>query len=82
MEKLLAFLNSLAPDARKIFCDACNTTEGYLRKACSKGEPLGVELCMKIEKESNRYLVVEELRPSVDLTFIRATGCDCKCARE
>ncbi|WP_167760118.1 hypothetical protein [Paraburkholderia pallida] len=47
MDKLLAYLNSLSPDAQRDFARRCGTTIGYLRKAISAGQKLGLELCIK-----------------------------------
>ncbi|WP_338509127.1 hypothetical protein [Burkholderia gladioli] len=52
MDKLLRYLNSLDRPQRKDFCDRIQTTEGYLRKACSTKQSLHPKLCSRIERES------------------------------
>lgn len=71
MDKLLRYLNSLPKQLRVHFCDACSTSEGYLRKACSVGQTISCDLCIRIERESKRAIVCEDLRPDVDWAFIR-----------
>lgn len=74
MEKLLEYLNGLPKDLRVKFVSACDTSEAYLRKAVSKRQKLGAELCVRIERESGRAITCEDLRPDVDWAFIRASG--------
>lgn len=71
MEKLLAFINSMAPAERKAFCDRCGTSEAYLRKAVSAGQKLGESICINIDRESTGAVTVEMLRPDVDWAHIR-----------
>ncbi len=71
MEKLLNYLNSLPSDEQKTFCLQCGTTVGYLRKAVSLGQKIGESLCINIERESQRKVVCEDLRPDVDWAFVR-----------
>lgn len=73
MEKLLSFMNSLGKDERRTFCSACGTTEGYLRKAISKGQRLSADLCIKIDRESKAAVRCEDLRPDADWAYIRST---------
>jgi len=73
MKKLLAYLNALSPDDRKHLCDRLGTSEAYLRKAVSAGQKFGESLCIKIERESKRAVVCEDLRPDVDWAYIRGT---------
>jgi DNA-binding transcriptional regulator YdaS (Cro superfamily) len=72
MDKLLAYLNGLPPDDQKAFATRCNTTVGYLRKACSVGQQLGDMLCLRIGIESAGAVPPEELAPSVDWQYLRA----------
>ena len=71
MQKLLIYLNGLKKDDRAAYAAACDTTEGYLRKAISKGQSLGAELCILLERESNRKVSCEDLRPDVDWAYLR-----------
>ena len=73
MDKLLAYLNSLARPERVQFAERCGTTEGYLRKACCIRQSLGADLCIAIERESSGAVRCEDLRPDVDWKFIRST---------
>lgn len=63
MEKLLSYLNSLPKQDRVRYVDACQTSEGYLRKAISTGQRLGIGLCSRLERESNRAVTRRDLRP-------------------
>lgn len=73
MEKLLKFLNGLPKDERPRFCDACGTSERYLRKAISIHQRLGADLCINIERESKQAVECEDLRPDVDWAYLRGT---------
>lgn len=74
MEKLLAYLNSLPKAERTDLVARCETSEGYLRKAISKGQRLGESLCINLERESGRAIRCEEMRPDVDWAYLRATA--------
>jgi len=63
MEKLLAYLNSLDKEAQAAFADACKTSVGYLRKACSVNQELGAKLSVRIEQESNKTVTRADLHP-------------------
>lgn len=73
MEKLLAYLNSLPKAERTELVTRCETSEGYLRKAISRGQRLGESLCINLERESGRAIRCEEMRPDVDWAYLRAT---------
>ena len=72
MDKLLAYLNGLPPEDQKAFAARCNTTVGYLRKACSVGQQLGDMLCLRIGIESAGAIQPEDLAPGVDWHYLRA----------
>lgn len=72
MEKLLAYLNRLTPEDREAFAKRCETTAGYLRKACSVNQRLGEGLCLRIGAESGGEIKPEDLRPDVDWQYLRA----------
>lgn len=63
MDKLLQYLNSLSKTARAAFCDACGTSEGYLRKAVSAKQLLAVPTCVRIENETGGRVGRKDLRP-------------------
>ena len=71
MDKLLRYLNALTKDERSQFCAACGTSEGYLRKACSVRQTISADLCIRIERETGRTVICEDMRPDVDWAFIR-----------
>ena len=71
MDKLLAYLNGLPPDDQKAFAARCNSTVGYLRKACSVGQQLGEMLCLRIGIESAGAIKPEDLAPNVDWQYLR-----------
>lgn len=72
MDKLLAYLNSLTKAERLELVTRCETSEGYLRKAISKGQRLGERLCINLDRESGRAVRCEDLRPDVDWAYLRA----------
>lgn len=63
MDELLRFINNLPPDERAVFAARCKTSEGYLRKACSKGQKLGPALSVAIEAESGGEVTRKHLHP-------------------
>lgn len=71
MEKLLSYLNSLPKEARSNYVGRCRTSEGYLRKAISKGQRLGEGLCISLDRESGGTVRCEDLRPDVDWAYLR-----------
>ncbi|WP_120967854.1 YdaS family helix-turn-helix protein [Comamonas sp. lk] len=73
MDKLLAYLNSLPKAERLDLVTRCKTSEGYLRKAISKGQRLGESLCISLDRESSGAIRCEDLRPDVDWAYLRTT---------
>lgn len=71
MQTLLNYLNGLGKADRASFVERCGTSEGYLRKAISKGQQLGEKLCIAIDRESKRAVTCEALRPDVDWAYLR-----------
>lgn len=61
--ELRQYLNSLEPEAQADFATRCGTTVGYLRKAISTKQLLGHPLCVSIERESDKQVTRQELRP-------------------
>lgn len=70
MEDLLAYINGLSPQDREAFelelrrlLPNGRTSIGYLRKAISKGQKLGAEICVAVESASARAVTRRALRP-------------------
>lgn len=61
--ELRQYLNGTSPDEQSAFAKRCGTSIGYLRKALSTNQPLGPALCVSIERESNRSVTRQDLRP-------------------
>jgi DNA-binding transcriptional regulator YdaS (Cro superfamily) len=74
MEELREYLNNLTVDEQESFAQRCNTTIGYLRKALSKGQKIGESIVISIERESDRAVTCEHLRPDVDWAYLRGTA--------
>jgi DNA-binding transcriptional regulator YdaS (Cro superfamily) len=74
MEKLLTYINSLSKMDRAQFVAACGTSEGYLRKAVCIDQKIGSDMCINIERASNRAVLCEDLRPDIDWAFLRNPG--------
>jgi DNA-binding transcriptional regulator YdaS (Cro superfamily) len=70
MEELRQYLNSLRPPDQESFASRCDTSLGYLRKAISKGQELGTELVISIERESGGVVRCEHLRPDIDWKYL------------
>jgi DNA-binding transcriptional regulator YdaS (Cro superfamily) len=60
---LRTYLNGLPPLRQHDFASRCGTSLGYLRKALSTGQFLGADICVAIERESERAVTRQELRP-------------------
>lgn len=76
MDKLLTYLNGLPKADRQGFVERCETSEGYLRKAISKGQRLGESLCINIDRESSGAVRCEDVRPDVDWAYLRNASSD------
>ncbi|KAA9166609.1 helix-turn-helix domain-containing protein [Delftia sp. BR1] len=74
MDKLLTYLNGLPKADRQAFVARCDTSEGYLRKAISKGQRLGESLCIAIDRESGGAVRCEDIRTDVDWAYLRNTA--------
>lgn len=74
MDKLLKHLNSLNKADRSAFVAACETSEGYLRKAISTGQKIGERLCIAIDRESQGAVRCEDLRTDVDWEYLRGNA--------
>lgn len=72
MQKLLEYLNRLPTEERDAFAARCETTMGYLRKAISVGQKIGLEICIRIERESDGAVQCEHIRPDVDWWIVRS----------
>lgn len=72
MDKLLGYINSLPADGQTAYATRCGTTVGYLRKACSKKQLLGVDLVARLSAESDRAVRPEDVRPDLDWGYLRS----------
>lgn len=75
MQEILEYLRSLPPAEREAFAARCKTSVGYLRKAVSAKQQLGVELCVHLERESGGVLRCERLFPGLDWEYLRRSAC-------
>ena len=62
MEKLLNYLNAMAPADRDLFAGRCGTTQNYMRKAISTGQTFGPALCVQIERATKGEIRRADLR--------------------
>ena len=60
---------------REQFAARCHTSVGYLRKAVSTKQQLGVELCLHLDRESGGVLRCERLFPGLDWEYLRQVAC-------
>jgi len=65
MENLLLYINSLTPEQRDAYADACGTSIGYLRKAISTGQKFDGALARLLDENSNGKVKKYELRPDI-----------------
>ncbi|GGE75775.1 hypothetical protein GCM10011533_30150 [Streptosporangium jomthongense] len=66
MDPLKSYLNSLTRADQEAYAAACNTSLGYLRKAISTGQRLGVELVVRLHINSGGKANARDIRPDVD----------------
>jgi DNA-binding transcriptional regulator YdaS (Cro superfamily) len=71
---LKAYLETLSVVERNIFAKKCGTTPGHLRNVSYGYRPCGESLAIAIERESERKVRCESLRPDVDWQFLRNTA--------
>lgn len=71
MESLRRYLNALPREGQQDFAARVGTSLGYLRKAISARQSLGVELVSRIHHESGGAVPCEELRPDIDWDVLR-----------
>lgn len=74
MHEILDYLRTLPADERERFAARCGTTVGYLRKAVSAKQQIGVDLCIGLERESGGVLRCERLYPSLDWEYLRRSA--------
>ena len=53
---------------QEAFASRCKTSLGYLRKAISTKQQLGVELVVRLHKQSGGTVRATDIRPDVDWT--------------
>lgn len=73
MKRLLDYLNDLPVPEQQAFAQRCGTSVGYLRKAVSAGARLDGRTCILIERESDRKVRCEDLRPDIEWSYLRGT---------
>ncbi len=66
MDSLRNYLNSMAKAEQESYASSCRTSLGYLRKALSTKQQLGVELVARLHKHSGGQVQAKDLRPDVD----------------
>jgi DNA-binding transcriptional regulator YdaS (Cro superfamily) len=71
--ELKKYLFDLTPDEREAFAKACKTSVRHLQNVAYGYKPAGESLCINIERETNRQVLCETLRPDVDWAFIRGS---------
>jgi len=74
MSSITKYLNGLDVASQLDFARRCGTSVGYLRKAASIGQKIGEGLCIALERESQKAIRCEELRPDVDWAYLRNGG--------
>jgi len=76
MEQLRAYLNAMQRATQREFAARCGTSLQYLRNALSRQQKLGIELCIEIERQSDRRVRCEDLRPDVDWVYLSSRRAD------
>ena len=71
---LKKFWDELTTDERTAFAERCGTTFGHLRNVAYGYKHCAESLAIAIERESNRTVRCEQLRPDVDWAYIRGSS--------
>jgi len=66
MDSLRNYLNSMPRSEQELFAANCRTSLGYLRKAISTKQQLGIELVVRLHKQSQGAVKASDVRPDVD----------------
>jgi len=66
MNSLKNYLNSMSKSDQEAYATSCRTSLGYLRKAISIKQNLGVELVARLHKHSSGFASAQDIRPDVD----------------
>jgi len=66
MKTLRNYLNRMPRAEQERFASECKTSLGYLRKAISTKQRLGIELVARLQKHSGGAVLATDLRPDVD----------------
>jgi len=72
MNSLRLYLNSMSRADQEAYAKKCRTSLGYLRKALSTRQKLGVELVSRLHKHSGGAARATDIRPDVDWREFRA----------
>jgi len=66
MDSLKHYLNSMPRTDQEAYAATCKTSLGYLRKALSTKQRLGVQLVARLHKNSGGKANAKNIRPDVD----------------
>lgn len=72
--ELKTYILTIPRAERHAFAERCGTTLGMLQQVAYKARTAGEKLAIAIERESNRAVTCEELRPDVDWAYLRGTA--------
>tara|TARA_B100000214_G_scaffold374742_1_gene358456 strand:+ start:1665 stop:1907 length:243 start_codon:yes stop_codon:yes gene_type:complete len=72
MKSLRLYLNSMSRADQEEFAAKCKTSLGYLRKALSTRQKLGIELTSRLHKHSGGAVRATDIRPDVDWREFRS----------
>ncbi len=72
--ELKTYLLQLSEPERQTLASRCETSFLYLRKIAYGLKRAGEKLAIAIERETNRAVTCEELRPDVDWAYLRGTA--------
>jgi DNA-binding transcriptional regulator YdaS (Cro superfamily) len=67
------YIKSLDKDALENFASRCETSAGQLKQVAYGYRRPGAALAICIERESERAVSCEELRPDIDWAYLRSS---------
>lgn len=73
---LKTYLAGLTGEQREKLANACETTTGHLKNVSYGYRPCAEKLAIALERESERAVTCEEIRPDVDWKYLRGTAAE------
>ncbi|SEQ21478.1 YdaS family helix-turn-helix protein [Giesbergeria anulus] len=67
-------MNPIPIEARRELAKKSGIGDDYLYQVLTRRKPASLELCINLERESQRAITCEDLRPDIDWAYLRGTA--------